>query len=53
MVFVFSFQIMYMTKIKYLTESRLHKLHGYEMPISYPDRSVFQPRALLHVNFTR
>lgn len=53
MAFVFSFQIMHMTKIKYLTESRLHKLHGSEMPISYRDRSVFQPRAPLHVSFTR
>lgn len=52
MVF-FSFQIMHMIKIKYLTESRLHKLHGSEMPILYPDRSVFQPRELLHVSFTR
>lgn len=53
MVFVFSFQIMHMTKIKYLSAYRLHKLHGSEMPISYLDRPVFQPRALLHVNFTR
>lgn len=46
MVFVFSFQIMHVTKIKYLTEYGLHKLHDSEMPILYPDRPVFQPRAL-------
>lgn len=53
MVSVFSFQIMHVTKIKYLTEYGFHKLHGSEMPISYPDRPVFQPRALLRGSFTR
>lgn len=53
MIFVFSFQIMHVTKIKCLTEYGLHKLHGSEMSISYSDMPVFQPRALLHVSFTR
>ena len=45
--FSFSFQIMHMTKIKYLCGYRLHKLYGSEMPISYPDRQIFQPKELL------
>lgn len=45
--FLFSFQIMHMTKIKYLCGYRLHKLYGSEMPISYPDRQIFLPKELL------